>query len=130
MVQAGPVNDPRVDADDQDRMGPSTSRTGPTDYAIDPEKVVLSVGSTQVRPGAQGSGALLAVSPNGKKVYFSSGGADFYALSAGASGGRLLWTFPLPPAEGNPTFGSTPSSVLMALFMQSALMAVLAPSMR
>jgi hypothetical protein len=77
-------------------------------YAVDPENGAIRwkfAGS----PGSAGIRNTPAVSPNGKKVYFSSGGADLYALSAGAFGGRLAWSFPLPAANGNSAFGATPS---------------------
>lgn len=84
--------------------------------------------------GTIGLPNLPAVSPDGKKVYFTSGGGKLYALSAGASGGRLAWKRRILPKDVgvgvNPTVVSDPPSVLTGRSTCRAVMGSQAKSKR
>ncbi len=70
-------------------------------YAVDPQNghVYWTFTGSSGTVGVRGSPAL---SPDGTTVYLPSGGGDLYALSAGAKGGRLAWTYHIQgPRGGN-----------------------------
>jgi outer membrane protein assembly factor BamB len=97
-------------------------------YAIDPTDghVLWSFAGSQGTVGVRGFPAL---SPNGLTVYIPSGGGNLYAVSAGPTGGALLWTYHIPAQEGfienspavggdgtiyvaaGGTYGNTPSDI-------------------
>jgi outer membrane protein assembly factor BamB len=74
--------------------------SGSTLYAVNPSngQVLWSFAGSS---GSVGEGGFPAISPDGTTLYLPSGGGDLYALTAGPTGGQLLWTYQIQgPQDG------------------------------